>query len=153
MEGRIITSDLLENVRQQQIERNISWTMDNGYMNFVTDDRDRAYWRVYVGQSRNPLHRIKQHIRAIQCGSLDTLHYFVISKGDGHRTAHFIKLWSIDLPNDLDPAINITLNNILEMVMARAFQSLPPEQLDEAFGLPEEGKYSFFGLNIISPLL
>ncbi|CEL09915.1 hypothetical protein ASPCAL13043 [Aspergillus calidoustus] len=49
MEGRIITSDLLENVRQQQIERNISWTMDNGYMSFVTGDRDWAYWRFTLG--------------------------------------------------------------------------------------------------------
>lgn len=143
----------LEDIRRLQIDRNVAWTMDNGYLDFVTDARDKTYWRAYVGQSKDPPHRLRQHIRAIQCGKSDTLHYYVISKGDGFRTANFVKLWSIGLPDGLDPAIKITLNNIMEMVMARSFQSLPPEQLYDAFGPPEEGTYSFFGLNIISPLL
>jgi hypothetical protein len=94
-------------------------------LDYVSDDRDPDYWRPYVGQSSNTEQRIAQHVRAIRTGDTDTLHYFVIRRGDGHRTANFVRLWTVSLPESVDPAINTALNNILEMIMARSFQSLP----------------------------
>ena len=46
------------------------------------------------------------------------------------------------------------LNNILEMIMCRAFQSLPGLLIEEYFGLlPNSQGYSNLGLNIIPPLI
>lgn len=119
----------------------------------MTDDRDENYWRVYIGQSKNPIHRIRQHIHAIYSGNSETLHYFIINRGKGYRRAGFVKLWSLIMPDYINSAVNITLNNVMEMIMARAFQSLPPKELLDVFGPPDEGTYTFIGLNIMSPLL
>lgn len=143
----------LDNVQLEQLRDHVSWLADSGYLNIVTDDRDENYWRIYIGQSKNPIHRIRQHVRAIHSGNSDTLHYFVINQGKGYRRASFVKLWSIMMPDYVNSAVNITLNNITEMTMARAFQSLPPKELMDVFGPPDEGAYRFIGLNIMSPLL
>ncbi|GIC92158.1 uncharacterized protein Aud_008619 [Aspergillus udagawae] len=154
LEGRIITRSLLDEVRQAQAKNETQWPLNSGYLDYVTDDRDPDYWRPYVGQSSNTEQRIAQHVRAIRTGDTDTLHYFVIRRGDGHRTANFVRLWTLALPENVDPVINTALNNILEMIMARCFQSLPPEELTRVFGRPRDGfTYSFRGLNLISPLL
>lgn len=64
----------------------------------------------------------------------DTLHYYLIWKGNGHRTADFIRLCTLILPDGMDEGILAIFNNILVMVMARVFQSLPPKTLEEWFG-------------------
>lgn len=76
--------------------------------------------RPYVGQSSNTEQRIAQHVRATGTGDTDTLHYFVIRRGDGHRTANFTRPWTLALPENVDPVINTALNNILKMIMARS---------------------------------
>lgn len=121
-------------------------------MDYVTEDRDLEYWRPYIGQSNNPKHRIAQHIRAIRSGDTNTLHYYIISKGEGYRRANFLKLWTLTLPDGIDTMVHITLNNVLEMVMARAFQSLAPGLLLDSFGPSNDGlPYIFKGLNIMPP--
>jgi hypothetical protein len=49
--------------------------------------------------------------------------------------------------------VMLVFENFLEMVMCRAFQSLPASSLEEIFGPCPGGQYSGIGLNIMSPLL
>lgn len=103
-----------------------------------------------MGQSENPRHRIGQHIRAMSNNEANTLHYFILSKGRGYRIANFIRLWTMRCPSYADIAVPMILANIMEMFMARAFESLAPGILEKFFGT---AKYSGIGLNVVPPLL
>ena len=130
------------------------WPLNGGYLNFVTDSRNDNYWRPYVGQSEKPWLRIQQHGRNIRKLKHDILHYYIIWVGHGYRTCNFIRLWTLILPDGLGVVFQITFNNILEMIMARAFQSLPRMTLEKWFSLSlEEKPFTSVGLNVISPLL
>ncbi|KAJ5833195.1 hypothetical protein N7474_001506 [Penicillium riverlandense] len=155
LQGQTITRALLDEVREAQIRNNLSWTADEGYLDYVIDVRFDNYWRSYVGQSNDTHQRVSYHIRQIKNGAYNTLHYFVIKRGEGSRVPNFIKLWRLVLPRSVDPAVREVCSNVLEMGMTRAFQSLPPKELENAFGAPLEGEdgFSFVGLNLISPLL
>jgi hypothetical protein len=139
----------LHEVREKQAATE-EWEKDNGYLSFVTDDRNAAYWRGYVGQSENPRNRIMQHLRAIINSEESTLHYYVVGKGAGHRAINFMKLWTLVWPDHVNKHIPMVFANILEMFMARCFQTLAPGILEEYFGKAE---YSGTGLNVVPPLL
>ncbi|KKA22591.1 hypothetical protein T310_3382 [Rasamsonia emersonii CBS 393.64] len=110
LEGKEITTRQLDEIFLTQSRERNCWPKNSGYLNFVKDDRDEKYWRPYVGQSENPLLRIKQHKNIINL-ACDTLHYYVIWKGDGHRWANFIRLWTLILPEGMDESIHIVFNN------------------------------------------
>lgn len=142
----------MEQIFERQSKECNLWRQNSGYLSFIVDNRDPNYIRYYVGQSQNPASRIKQHMKAIVDAKCDTLHYYVVWKGEGHRRANFIRLWNLILPEKLDESIHNIFNNILEMVMARLFQSLPSNVLKTWFGVADEGPYSKFGLNVVPPL-
>lgn len=123
-------------------------------MDIVTDLRNKEYWRAYPGQSKDPSERIKIHNRQILRGSTSTLHYYVISQGQGYRAANWLKLWEVPKGLQLSSAFRAVALNDLEMTMCRAFQSLPGSILEAYYGPIEDGKYySNLGLNIIPPVL
>jgi len=53
-----------------------------GYVDYITDDRDYEYVRMYHGQ-------------AIVEGCNDSLHYFLLWPGNGHPTANFLGVWKL----------------------------------------------------------
>lgn len=110
------------------------------------------YLRPYVGQSSQPKYRIPQHTREIVKGSANSLHYYILKNGEGSRSANFIRLWAIASPPRTDGTIKLVVENFLEKVMCRAFQSLPAETLEQTFGPCPQGQYSGTGLNVITPL-
>ncbi|KAF4186711.1 hypothetical protein CNMCM7927_005255 [Aspergillus lentulus] len=148
-ENKEVTTKMLHEVREKQAATEV-WEKDNGYLSFVTDDRNAAYWRGYVGQSENPRNRIMQHLRAIINSEQSTLHYYIVAKGAGHRAINFMKLWTLVWPDHVNKHIPMVFANILEMFMARCFQTLAPGILEEYFG---KGEYSGTGLNVVPPLL
>ncbi|KAL4908410.1 hypothetical protein BDW74DRAFT_175093 [Aspergillus multicolor] len=149
-DNKVVTTEMLCEVREKQSATE-EWEMDSGYMSFITDDRSADYWRPYVGQSHHPKHRIMQHITAILNGEDSTLHYYIVAQGAGHRSVNFIKLWTLVWPDHIDEQTPLVFANILEMFMARCFQSLAPGILKEYFG--SETEYSGTGLNVVPPLL
>ncbi|KAB8216336.1 hypothetical protein BDV33DRAFT_207507 [Aspergillus novoparasiticus] len=50
------------------------------------------------------------------------------------------------------PELQLICQNILELAMCRAFQSLPPSSLTQIFGEDADNPYTCVGLNIVSPL-
>lgn len=96
--------------------------------------------------------RIRQHMKAILDSKCDTLHYYIIWKGEGHRQANFVRLWTLILPEEVDQSVHIVFNNILEMIMARIFQTLPLEILQKWFGAVARNSHSEIGLNVVPPL-
>lgn len=73
--------------------------------------------------------------------------------GAPFRSANFIRLWSEPyIAMDL-PELQLICQNILELAMCRAFQSLPPSSLTQIFGEDADKPYTCVGLNIVSPLL
>ncbi|KAK2751804.1 hypothetical protein FQN55_009246 [Onygenales sp. PD_40] len=154
LEDRVVTPRELNGILNIQCKEANPWPSNSGYMNFVTDLRNDNYWRPYVGQSEKPRMRIQQHTRNILALKRDTLHYYIVWKGNGQRTCNFIRLWTLVIPEGKNTDLEVVFNNILEMVMTRAFESLPSTTLEEWFGLPE-GRQSFsgVGLNVIPPLL
>ncbi|GAB1209202.1 hypothetical protein APSETT445_007972 [Aspergillus pseudonomiae] len=129
------------------------WPVNSGYLDFVSDTTDTAYLRFYVGQAEKTVFRIKMHIRNILLGAHNTLHYYVIWKGKGHRVANFLRLWVLNLPEGVDNAIKLVLNNILEMTMCCCFQSLPTNLLERWLENPVKSPYWAKGLNVITPLV
>lgn len=112
-------------------------------MDYVTDERNASYWRGYVGQS-NSLNIQKKN---------DTLHYYVIWKGNGKRAASFIRLWTLTPDSGIDEATRVLFTNMLEMIMCRAFQTLPEAELERFFPTsPDSYHYSTLGLNVVPPL-
>lgn len=117
------------------------------------DDRFRNYVRFYVGLSVRLLRRIGvDHAHSITNSDETTLHYFVLSRGYGHRTANFLRLWSFDSTTARELGTDLVglLQTLLEMAFCRCFQSLPSQVLTKVFG---PGLYSDMGLNSLSPLL
>lgn len=135
----------------------MQWPEFGGYLDFVTDDRNCLYVRFYVGQSIMVVLRIDTHCRHILQGAFDTLHYFILNMGDGHRRANWLQLWS--MPKEMQymetfSGFSISIIQCcLEMMFCRAFESLPDQTLAEYFGTAPYGRYAGTGLNVLSPLL
>jgi hypothetical protein len=111
-----------------------------------------------VGQANVVHHRWETHARCILQRDYDTLHYFILQLGGGHRTANLLQLWEIGrnlLPEGAPWPLHQMLKNVLEMLFCRAFQCLLGKQLEPYFGPAnsESGEYSNTGLNVLSPLL
>ncbi|CAG8120048.1 unnamed protein product [Penicillium olsonii] len=154
LQGKLVTVDTLHTIRQQQLKQRDIWDQPHGgYLDFVTDLRSRTYWRPYIGQASVPKFQISAHHKNIQAGHQDSLHYWIIARGE-QRVANFIRLWAIPFPPNALGLVKEAFENFLETVMCRAFHSLPPSALEELFGpcLDDEGRYSGMGLNVVSPL-
>ncbi|KAJ5832070.1 hypothetical protein N7474_000381 [Penicillium riverlandense] len=147
-----ITRKLLDQVRGRQ---NSPWAGGSGYTNYVTDDRNDEYFRQYVGQSFQASVRIRgDHRRDIQEGHHTSLHHFILWIGNGHRTANFIRLWT--LPQSGSEKENKqwadTKMNLLEALFFKAFRThhgfLNRPHGDESLF----GQFKSFGLNVMTPL-
>jgi hypothetical protein len=116
----------------------MQWPEFGGYLDFVADDRNSLYVRFYVGQSITVVLRIDTHCRHILQGAFDTLHYFILKMGDGHRRANWLQLWG--MPKEMQymetfSGFSISIIQCcLEMMFCRAFESLPDQTLAEYFG-------------------
>ncbi|KIM99813.1 hypothetical protein OIDMADRAFT_55715 [Oidiodendron maius Zn] len=159
LQGQELTPDILRKVQKDQLEGQsfMQWPKFGGYLDFVTDDRSRFYVRFYVGQSIVVALRLDTHCRHILQGAFDTLHYYILNMGDGHRRANWLQLWS--MPEEMQyretfSGFSISIIQCcLEMMFCRAFESLPNQTLAEYFGTALHGQYSGRGLNVLSPLL
>jgi hypothetical protein len=63
----------------------MQWSEFSEYLDSVINDRNSLYVRFYVRQSIMVILRIDTHCRHILQGVFDTLHYFILNMGDGHR--------------------------------------------------------------------
>ncbi|ODA80442.1 hypothetical protein RJ55_03400 [Drechmeria coniospora] len=147
-------------IQQRQVLRDEPWPQAGGYVDGVVDNRQSDYIRFYVGQSRRLAARIAiEHSGEIRNRNMNTLHYFVLAQGHGHRSARFLRLWtapSLELAESSteDDRILATaryrlLQNVLEMTFCRCFGSLPGRVLAGFFG---PGDYANVGLNNLPPL-
>lgn len=140
-----------------------------GYLDFITDDRDDNWHRLYVGQCMEVLRRlVNGHAQYVLQASTSTLHYFIIWIGNGHRAANFIRLWSMEdeaekVTDKLEAAKKdewrrITMN-LLEALFCQAFSThhgildriSPNSDAEEEATVTLQEKSSF-GLNLMTPL-
>ena len=152
LHGKHVTREALEHVRLQQ-KADAPWLEEMGYLDYVTDDRDEDYVRNYVGQCALGHRRIlSQHAQSILRGTHDSLHYFILWLGNGHRAANFLRLWSFSDTDSSDATEwHQMRTNILEATFCRAFAS--HHGMLEAIQDTYEGSGLGLGLNIMSPLL
>ncbi|KAM5378165.1 hypothetical protein ACJZ2D_004623 [Fusarium nematophilum] len=161
LQGQPLSPEVFLETQAKQFLTARPWPQTAGYVDGVLDRRMPEYIRFYVGQSSRVSTRISiDHVREIRNGSTRHLHYFVLARGHGNRSAHFLRLWSDkNAPNTSNESGSASpearkrsslIQNVLEAVFCRAFESLPPQVLNPLFG---EGAYSYVGLNILSPLL
>ncbi|PYI22408.1 hypothetical protein BO86DRAFT_167200 [Aspergillus japonicus CBS 114.51] len=94
------------------------WQRGNGYLSFVTDDRNTDYGRPYLGHLGNPKNRVMQHLVAIIKCEDSTLHYYIVAKGDGHCAINIIELWTLCWPDHISCHISM---NACERRMAGAY--------------------------------
>lgn len=152
LQDKVLAVDHLHMIRQEQIKQLGIWDSPHGgYLDFVTSRLVQHYWRPYIGQAGIPKYRVSTHHKNIQGGHQNSLHYWIITKGE-QRQANFLRLWAIPFPPNVDNLVKGVFENFLETVMCRAFHSLPPSTLEELFGSCLEGEYSGMGLNVVSPL-
>lgn len=149
LQGKLVTRERLDIIKDLQINEGGNWSETSmGYLDYVTDDRNAGYIRMYVGQSLEARRRLfSQHSQSMLRGDTSCLHYFVIWLGNGHRTANFIKLW--DFPRgegDSNTMGDITQRNILEAVFCRAFSTHHGSLTTRD---NEHGLASGFGLNVM----
>ncbi|CEL09738.1 hypothetical protein ASPCAL12868 [Aspergillus calidoustus] len=154
LEGQKLSVELLNKVAVKQSERGKLWLPSSGYVDYVTDDRDSRYIRMYIGQAKVSDRRLMQHINDATRSVPQSLHIFIIHQGNGQRAMNFLKLWTIHDLNSMDDESAMILPNILEMAMCASFQSLPP-QVFETFFAPltsPNQQYAGVGLNVLCPL-
>ncbi|KAJ5587948.1 uncharacterized protein N7459_003713 [Penicillium hispanicum] len=133
----------LDIIREYQSQESNPWPHFNGgYLDYITDVRDKSYWRGY-------------HFRAIRKGKTGALHYYMITKSSAAGFCHgnFIRLWLLEFPWKTEGAVRQVFENVLEMIFTHAFQTIWPSILEEYFGPSPENSYSNVGLNIIPPLM
>lgn len=98
LEGRKVDVDLLLKIKDEQIsraERSSIRVMQGagGYLDFLTDQRNRNYLKFYVGQSRDLLSRIHEHCLRLTRGDVSSLHYYICTLGGEKRFFNFIRLF------------------------------------------------------------
>ncbi|KAL2802880.1 hypothetical protein BJX63DRAFT_437470 [Aspergillus granulosus] len=154
VQGEKLSVELLDKVAVKQSERGKLWLPYSGYADYVTDDSDPRYIRIYIGQTKVSDRRLMQHINDATRSLPETLHIFIIHQGNGRRAMNFLKLWTIHDLDSMDEESAIILPNILEMTMCVAFQSLPQQVLETFFGPPAspDHHYAGVGLNVLCPL-
>lgn len=81
-------------------------------------------------------------------GNVQTLCYWVASKPG--RQMNFIRLWDVEMIDTDTSQTFELLEDLLEMLFALAFQSLPRPTLERFLGFQD---FSLRGLNVVSPLL
>jgi hypothetical protein len=60
------------------------WAGPSGYFDYVTDLRQPAYVRLYVGQCRKGIRRLlRQHAQNILQNSIESLHYYLLWVSNG----------------------------------------------------------------------
>lgn len=147
LQGRSITTETLSMVKEKQGTEWLRSKESCGYYALVTDDRNLAYLRSYVGQTKCARRRILYgHIQSNLQGDYTTLFYFIVWLGNGHRTLTFLRLWS---PLSEEDSIWRQVKfNLLESLFCKVFESHHGSLSRN--GAPILGG---FGLNIISPLM
>jgi hypothetical protein len=154
LQSQQITTTILKDIQRQQ-DKDESWETPMGYLDFVTDSRDREWLRLYVGQCVEVLRRVVNgHAQSILKTSIDSLHYFMIWLGNGSRSANFIRLWKVEEHED-DDWKKIRMN-LLEALFCQAFSThhgvldrIIPTPGTDQFTLYERPSY---GLNLMTPL-
>jgi len=129
LQGKTVTRDALDKIWEDQVSRgpwHITASSDMGYLDYITDDRRAEYFRLYHGQAEIAYRRIlRDHGQAIFGGANNTLHYFILWLGNGHRTANFLKVWA--LPQGHRETHGRDWSNMimtfLEYVIIRAFRA------------------------------
>lgn len=91
-----------------------------------------------------------QHAQKLLEASYDSLHYFVVWLGNGHRTANILQLWGFPPETDTDDQWYRIRANILESVFCRVFGKHHGQLLAANDDAPTLGGIS---LNIVSPLI
>lgn len=117
---------------KQQFERGAPWPEIGGYVDGITDNctRHDKYTGFYVDQSfQSPVHVSIEYDGEIRTGNTRTLHYFTLTRGQGHRHAHSLRLWGISDPTtdrlgSVEKARFLPLQDVLEMIFCRAFEPL-----------------------------
>ncbi|KAK2785156.1 hypothetical protein FQN53_007898 [Emmonsiellopsis sp. PD_33] len=61
------------------------------------------------------------------------------------------KPWTLIVPEGMNTDVEVVFNNILEMAMARAFESPPSKTLEHWFGLPDKDSSTVCGSETIVP--
>lgn len=149
--GKVITTHMLHRVREKQAAT-VSWKRNSGYLSYISNSCVSEYWHLYIRQSSSPIHRIKQYLKAVMNRETTTLHYKIVADGAGYRAINFIKLWTLIFPKYVKGHVilSIVFVNIMEMFMARVFQSLAPGILGKYF---RDASYSRTSLNVVPLLL
>lgn len=136
------------------------WPENSGYLCFVIDKRSGDYLRLYHGQYKRPIYRIRDHLTQIFLGKAESLHHFIPQLGRGNRTAMLVRVWTMppkllrSCATGTKDINRLLLKNFLETLFCGVFRTLPQSTLVEYFG-PEftfESNYSGLGLNILPPI-
>ncbi|KAL3476599.1 hypothetical protein BJX99DRAFT_270404 [Aspergillus californicus] len=154
LKGQKLSVELLNKVAVKQSGRSNLWLPNSGYVDYVTDDRDARYIRMYIGQAKVSDRRLMQHINDATRPLPQSLHIFIVHRGNGRRAMNFLKLWTVHDLDSMDEESAMILPNILEMAMCAAFQSLPQQVLETFFAprTSRDHQYSGVGLNVLCPL-
>jgi hypothetical protein len=153
----LVTTESLQGI-QKHHDNDEDWNGAMGYMDFITDKRNVAYNRRYVGQTGRAKRRIvREHFQMLINNSTLSIHYFIVWIGNGTRTANFIRLWVCPLDSDGLEDENAIKNwnevrqSLLEALFCKAFRTHhgvlnrhETEQLQHI---------SSYGLNLSSPLV
>lgn len=146
--GKLVNSEHLDEIRHLQSGH---WPLNVGYLDYVLDDRSDLYIRYYVGQTKFSGRRILvEHMQSILRASFQSLHYYILWLGNGHRSANFLRLWSFP-EAQADQIIDAqTVADLLETLFIRAFKS------DHGACTPKSSEAYFcdqrIGLNVATPL-
>ncbi|KAL7946634.1 hypothetical protein V8C42DRAFT_292343 [Trichoderma barbatum] len=153
LQGKVVSAAALADIAMAQ-GKGGDWSYPVGYASFVTDQRNSGYLRVYVGQCNAPRRRIySQHMQSILQGSYETLHYFILWLGNGHRSANFIKLWEFPASQIFDEWYQIQ-SNLLEAIFCKALFTHHGALEPTTPGTDNiDSTCHSYGSNIMTPLL
>lgn len=156
LQGQTISQERLNLIRDSQEPRmRMNLKGQFCYLIYVTDDRNTAYLRFYVGQTASLKRRVlSQHFQNTMQGSVETLHYFTIWLGNGHRTSNVILLSKNFNKKQSNNDTWLQLKtNITEAVFCVVFSSHHGALLPKKHPINLWPTDLGYGLNIMSPLI
>lgn len=116
---------LCEIQRSQALDESL-WTVEGGYLDFISDTRCHFYFRLYNGQATILSKRISAHVMNMASGNMSTLHYYVKSIGGIYRKANLLRTFYIqDSRSQEDRDL---IKNLLELEMCVALRTLPQKE-------------------------